>query len=131
MNHHRSLYIFSAYSGGVRISDLLMMCWKNFNGKHLYFQVKKTKEYLSIKLPKKSLDILKFYQSYQRKIDALDPESFIFPLLNIPPDETDKLKLFNAISSATAFTNKSLRKIGVLAKINKKYHFIPLGTAGQ
>lgn len=123
LNHHRNLYVFSAYSGGVRISDLLMMRWKNFNGKHLYFQVKKTKEDLSIKLPKKSLDILQFYQTYLRKSDALDPESFIFPLLNIQPDETDKLKLFNAISSATAFTNKSLRKIGILANINKKISF--------
>ncbi|WP_448634242.1 tyrosine-type recombinase/integrase [Pedobacter panaciterrae] len=123
INHHRNLYIFSAYSGGVRISDLLMMRWKNFNGKHLYFQVKKTKEDLSIKLPKKSLDILRFYQTYQRKADTLDPESFIFPLLNLATDETDKLKLFNAISSATAFTNKSLRKIGILANINKKISF--------
>lgn len=37
MNHHRNLYIFNAYSGGIRISDLLLMCWKNFNGVHLYF----------------------------------------------------------------------------------------------
>ena len=123
MNHHRNLYIFNAYSGGIRISDLLLMCWKNFNGVHLYFQVKKTKEELSIKLPQKSLDILQFYKTYQGKSEPNDPESFIFPLLNIKPDETDKLKLFNAISSATAYTNKNLRKISVLANIPKKISF--------
>lgn len=44
-------------------------------------------------------------------------------MLNIKPDETDKLKLFNAISSATAYTNKNLRKISVLANIPKKISF--------
>jgi integrase/recombinase XerD len=38
LNHHRNLYIFSAYSCGIRISDLLMMRWKNVSGDRLYFQ---------------------------------------------------------------------------------------------
>jgi len=51
IDFHRKLYVFSAYTGGIRISDLLFMRWKNFTGEHLYFQVKKTKEDLNIKLP--------------------------------------------------------------------------------
>jgi integrase/recombinase XerD len=123
LNHHRNLYIFSAYSGGVRISDLLMMRWKNFNGQHLYFQVKKTKEDLSIKLPKKSLEILSFYKALAKENNTEGQEAFIFPLLKMTPYESDKFKLFNAISSATAFTNKSLRAIAKLAKIDKKISF--------
>lgn len=32
MDHHRNLYVFSAYTGGIPISDLLMMRWRNFTG---------------------------------------------------------------------------------------------------
>ncbi|RZJ91468.1 MAG: site-specific integrase [Chryseobacterium sp.] len=123
LNHHRNLYVFSSYSGGIRISDLLMMRWKNFNGKHLYFQIRKSKEELSIKLPRKSLDILDFYRSYKQNVGGPDPESFIFPLIKLKPDEIDRLKVFNAISSATAFTNKSLRRLALLANIDKKISF--------
>jgi len=123
INHHRNLFIFSSYSGGVRISDLLLMRWNNFNGKHLYFRIKKTREELSIKLPKKSLDILRFYKTYQLHSASPDPDSFIFPLLKITPGETDGLKLFKSISSATSFANKNLRKIAILANIPKKISF--------
>ena len=106
LNHHRNLYVFSAYSGGIRISDLLNMRWKNFTGTHLYFKVKKTNEDICIKLPRKSLVILQFYKMYRKREGAKpNPESFIFPLLKISVDETDKLEHFNAISSATAYAN--------------------------
>jgi integrase len=126
LNHHRNLYIFSAYSAGIRISDLLLMRWKNFNGQHLCFQMKKTKEDLSVKLPEKSLDILSFYQNLANNKCGeikIDPESFIFPLLRIPPTEINKIKLFNAISSAVAYTNKDLRKLRLMAGIDKKFSF--------
>ena len=41
MEYHRDLYIFSAYSGGIRISYLLLMRWKHFDGTHLNFCIKK------------------------------------------------------------------------------------------
>ncbi|NOW97206.1 site-specific integrase [Mucilaginibacter sp. SG564] len=126
INHHRNLYIFSAYSGGIRISDLLLMRWRNFDGQHLYFQIKKTKEDLSIKLPKKALSILLFYRSLaQKKFGDQNvlPEYFIFPLLKIRPNETDELRIFRAISSATAYTNKNLRELTKRAKIDKQISF--------
>ena len=126
LNHHRNLYIFSAYSGGVRISDLLMMRWRNFDGEHLVFQMRKTKEELSIKLPKKSLKLLAYYRELANKkqgSNEIEPRSFMFPLLRIDKDETNELQIFKAISSATAFTNKSLRKLSNLAKIDKHISF--------
>ena len=110
LNHHRNLYIFSAYTGGVRISDLLMMRWKNFDGEHLVFQMRKTKEELSIKLPQKSLKLIAYYRELANKkpgSNEIEPRSFMFPLLRIDKDETNELQIFKAISSATAFTNKS------------------------
>ncbi|MET3980928.1 integrase/recombinase XerD [Mucilaginibacter sp. UYP25] len=124
--HHRNLYIFSAYTAGIRISDLLTMRWKNFDGDHLYFIIKKNQEDISIKLPEKSLDMLTYYRTIaqSRKGETfIDPESFIFPFLKIATDESDKLILHKAISSATTYVNKSLREPTKKAKIYKNISF--------
>ncbi len=44
ISHNRNLYILSAYTAGIRISDLLTMRWKNFDGERLYFTIKKNQE---------------------------------------------------------------------------------------
>lgn len=109
LNHHRNLYVFSAYAGGIRISDLLMMRWENFDGEHIVFQIGKTKDELSIKLPEKSLEIIEFYRSIALEKSAegeIHPKSFIFPLLRLDKNETCKQQIFKAISSATAYTKK-------------------------
>jgi len=126
INHHRNLYIFSAYTAGIRISDLLTMRWKNFDGQHLYFTIKKNQEDISIKLPEKSLALLKYYWILAKKGKEecfIAPESYIFPLLKISVDETDKLILHKAISSATTYVNKNLRLLTTKAKIHKNISF--------
>ena len=124
--HHRNLYIFSAYTAGIRISDLLTMRWKNFDGEHLYFTIKKNQEDISIKLPEKSLALLKYYRGIaqqEKEKTFIPPESYIFPLLKISFDETDKLILHKAISSATTYVNKNLRLLTKKAKIHKNISF--------
>jgi len=126
MQYHRDLYIFSANSGGIRISDLLLMRWKHFDGTHLNFRIKKTKEDIRIKLPDKSLLILQKYDKLAKKrnwMGKADPNAFIFPLLKISPAEKDRIKIHNAISSATSYTNKDLRTLTRLAGIDKKITF--------
>ncbi|MCF8247574.1 MAG: site-specific integrase [Saprospiraceae bacterium] len=59
INHHRNMYIFAAYAGGLRISDLLQLKWQNFNGTHVTIATQKTKEQLSVKLPNKALEVLR------------------------------------------------------------------------
>lgn len=126
INHHRNLYIFSAYTAGIRISDLLTMRWKNFDGEHLYFTIKKNQEDISIKLPEKSLQLLAYYKELAQRgkgKPVVTPESYIFPLLKIAVDETDKLVLHKAISSATTYVNKNLRLLTKKAKIHKNISF--------
>jgi integrase len=126
LNHHRNLYVFSAYSGGIRISDLLMMRWGNFDGEHLVFKIRKTTEDLSVKLPQKSLELIMFYLALAKERSGdkqVDTQSFIFPLLHIDKDETGDRAIYKAISSANAYINKSLRKLVKMAKINKKISF--------
>jgi integrase/recombinase XerD len=119
MNHHRNIYVFSAYAGGLRISDVLTLKWENFNGEHVTIKIHKTKTALSVKLPQKALDIV---NQYKPKGKA-NPKDYIFPLLPTDIENTNATKLFNAISSATAYTNKDLKAIAKKVKIQKHISF--------
>jgi integrase len=119
MNHHRNLYVFATYAGGLRISDLLTLKWENFNGEHIIIKIHKTRAPLSVKLPQKALDII---NQYKPKGKA-NPKDYIFPLLPAGIENTDPTKLFNAISSATAYTNKDLKAIAEKAEIGKHISF--------
>lgn len=126
INHHRNMFVFSAYACGIRIADLLLMRWENISGDHLHFQIRKNQEQLGIKLPIKAQAILRFYQELaakKRGNEEVHPRSFIFPVIRLDYFETDKRKIHNAISSATSYTNKDLRKIKVLAGLSKDISF--------
>ncbi|OJW81526.1 MAG: hypothetical protein BGO69_09070 [Bacteroidetes bacterium 46-16] len=126
LNHHRNLYLFSAYACGIRIADLLMMRWRNVSGDRLCFQIRKNKETLGIKLPPKACEILNHYRNMaQNKSGGIQicPDSFIFPLVHLDPCETDRHTIHNAISSATSYTNKDLKKLRILAGLSKHISF--------
>ena len=114
----RDMYIFSAYAGGIRISDLLQMKWSNYDGERLSFKITKTSRELVIKLPDSSINILKKYQTSDSKLT-----DFIFPFLSNDIDLKDPTILHNAISSATALGNKNLKIIAGKAKVNKSISF--------
>jgi integrase len=116
--HHRNMYIFAAYVGGLRISDVLKLQWFNFDGEKITIKIRKTKEPLTIKLPDKSLDMLKHYKKFSKKIS-----DFIFPILKNDIDYSNPKILFNAIASATTLCNKDLKEIAFQAKINKSLSF--------
>jgi integrase len=117
MHHHRNIYVFSAYAGGLRISDILQLRWENFDGEKLSLRIQKTSQPLSIKIPDKAIQIINLY----KKNDS-NQKDLIFPLLNCS-NTNNQLELFKAISSATAYTNGDLKDIAKLAKINKNISF--------
>ena len=116
--HHRNMYIFACYAGGIRVSDLLQLKWDNFNGTHLNFCTNKTKEVLSIKLPTKALQILKIY--LLKKCKKTD---YIFPCLDSEKDYSNPKIKFNAIASNNAYINKNLKLIAQKAQISKNISF--------
>lgn len=119
MFHHRNIYIFAIYAGGIRISDILQLRWGSFDGTHLNLTTQKTKEIARIKLPTRALQILEQYAGYQpEKINA----DYIFPFLKNEIKYTPEL-LFKAISSNTAYANKNLKLIATKAKVEKKISF--------
>jgi len=116
--HHRNLYVFAAYTGGLRISDICLLKWSNFDGEHILVNTMKTGSIVSIKLPKKALEILDLYRK-----DGLKPSDFIFPLLDNDRDYSDPKVLFTAISSITAYTNTDLKDLAKAAGIKQHIHF--------
>jgi integrase/recombinase XerD len=116
--HHRNMYVFAAYAGGLRISDILQLKWKHFDGERVVIDTHKTGSTVSIKLPLKALEILNKYQS-----EDANPEDFIFPFLKADKDYSDPKVLYNALSSATAYTNKDIRAIGAEIGVNGSLSF--------
>lgn len=116
--HHRNIYVFAMYAGGIRISDLLQLKWLNYDGERVIITTQKTKSTVSVKLPKKAKEIIEFYNN-----EDVTREDFIFPFLKNDIDYTNKKTLHLAISSHTAYTNKDLKVIAKLAEIDKHIHF--------
>ncbi len=115
---HRDMFIFSACTGGLRISDMLQLRWKDFDGTHLNVVIKKTGTQVSIKVPNKGLEIMNRY-----KPPILDKAIFIFPMLPEKTNLDDPEKLDAAISSATAYVNKNLKIIAASTGIEKNLSF--------
>lgn len=118
MNLHRDMFVFACYAAGTRISDVLQLRWKYFDGERLDFIIQKTKKRHSVKLPEKAIEIILKY----KKDDSL-PEDFIFPILNKSINYNDPNILDKAISSATAYANKDLIAIAKKTKISKHISF--------
>ena len=55
---HRDMFVFAAYAGGVRVSDILQLKWKDFDGTNLNITMKKTGGQISVKVPNKALAII-------------------------------------------------------------------------
>lgn len=118
MDHHRNMFVFSAYAGGLRISDMLNLRWKNFDGVRVLVQTRKTSSIVSIKLPSRALEILAIYQGADVK-----PEDFIFPVLDNDVDYSDPYRMLYAISKADGEINDNLRAILKIVRLEKKITF--------
>lgn len=115
---HKNMFIFASYAGGLRVSDILKLQWKDFDGTHLHLVIKKTGVQVSIKVPNKGLQILN-----SLKTEKSSPEAFIFPMFPKGLDLNDPVIIDNAISRCTAHINKNLKIIANGAGIRKNLSF--------
>lgn len=115
---HRDMFVFAAYTGGLRVSDMLQIKWKHFDGTNINFTIQKTGTQLSIKLPNKGHELIEKYRPKKK-----DHNAFIFPILPNDLDLDDLRGIDTAISRATAYINKNLKLIATKAKINKHISF--------
>lgn len=110
----RNMFLFSCYSGGLRISDLLMLKWKNFDGNAITFRCFKTGEQQNIKVPTIGIEILNIYHQGDW---TSNPNAFIFPLMANVPFQTPAEK-HNAFSRITSVYNKNLKIIAKKAELS-------------
>jgi integrase/recombinase XerD len=115
---HRDMFVFSSYVGGLRISDMLQLQWKHFDGININFKIKKTNNQLSIKVPNKGLEILEKYRS----VDS-NKNDFIFDMLPNNINLNDPRAVDSAISSSTAYVNKNLKIIANKIELEKPISF--------
>jgi len=116
--NHRNIYVFSAYAGGLRISDIFRLKWENFDGERIILNTQKATTTVSLKLPNKALEILNIYKKSDNK-----PSDYIFPFLKNDIDYSDLKHYYRVTSSLTAATNKDLKTIAKMSSINKNIHF--------
>lgn len=115
---HRDIYVFATYAGGLRISDIFQLRWRDFDGEKICIKTQKTNSIVSIKLPNKSKEII---NSYKTSSSGLN--SFVFPILSKYNNLEDEKEKQRAISAANAYVNKDLSKIAKMAEIQKHIHF--------
>lgn len=114
---HRDMFLFSCYTGGLRVSDVLLLQWANYNGTHVTLYIQKTNTPLSIKIPLRGLEVIKKYE------EANKSSPFIFPMLNPQIDLKNQAAVNRNISSSTAFINKNLKILAKKAGIEKNISF--------
>lgn len=115
---HKDMFVFAAYTGGVRVSDMLQIQWQHFDGININFTIKKTSSQISIKVPNKALELIDKY-----KPDKPDKNAFLFPMLTKEIDINNIKEVDKAISSATAYINKNLKIIAKKVGIEKTLSF--------
>ena len=116
--HVRNYFLFSFYCGGIRFGDVVRLTWKNIEDGHLKFTMSKTGDPISIKILDKSYAILGLYRG-----DELDPDTFIFPILDTSKKLSDPETLVTEIGSKNTLVNQYLKKIAKAANISKKISF--------
>ena len=96
----RDIFMFQFHAEGMRIGDALLLSWQDIRGNEIQYKAAKTGK-------GKSVD---FYPEMEKIIDKYrkPKHSTIFGVI---PDSSldDKVKLYNAINSATAIINRNLK----------------------
>jgi integrase len=121
--HTRNYFLFSYYTAGTRISDLMKLTWDNIRNGRLEYKADKTDKTTNILLLPEAMQILENYQ--------VEKQGFIFPILNSnlfeisqKPEHKrtfeEKGILTNEIKNKTALLNKYLKQIQIKSGINVK-----------
>ncbi|MFZ4402148.1 MAG: tyrosine-type recombinase/integrase [Bacteroidales bacterium] len=114
--HVRNIFVFACYAGGLRVSDLLLLKWANFDGVRILLSTKKTTSILSIKLPNKALEIIHLYMPEKPNMADL-----VFPFLKDVDISTPEA-LLKAISLASSNINHTLNQIAKNEEFTKHLH---------
>lgn len=109
----RNVWLTSFYMAGIRVSDVIQLKWQDINDNRLTYRMGKNKKIVSLKVPKKVLEIITYYST--NKKDSI----YIFPYLK-NENEFDKEKIHSRVRSVNSLINKYNNRTAKAAEINKK-----------
>lgn len=115
LNKVRDIALFQFYSGGVRISDIIVLRWEQINDDRINIVMRKTGVQLSNKLFSGALEILSKYKA----LNIGNDNKFVFRLLSNNIDLNNPQLIDKEISSKTAMINIGLKRIAQKCGINK------------
>jgi len=110
----RDIFFWTTISGGLRISDVVLLQKKNIDDGYINLMIRKTNTPHRIKLSSAAMSIINKYL-----IKCKTEDDFIFDMVHKNLDTSDQILTDKAITSATATYNLSLKEIAALAEINK------------
>lgn len=115
----KDVFLVECYTG-LRISDILNLRWKNYNGTEFSVRMRKTDKDHVIKVNKVVKEII---DKRRRILEVnkvnITPDKYIFNILTVDIDKISPQDALNAISGTTAIINKNLKKIAEKAEIQK------------
>lgn len=110
-HHARNLWLFSLYTAGMRISDVLRLRWSDIHGERLHYSMGKNNKAGSIKLPDKALKLLEAY----RRDGVL-----VFHDLEGLEDLNSKFEVQRRIKSRLHDINERLKAVAAKAGVKKR-----------
>ncbi len=111
-------FVFACYAGGLRVSDVCRLQWVHFDGSHIRVTTIKTDDPVSIKLPKRGLEILEKY-----RIDNPKPLDYIFPIIEKDRTFKDYDELKRHINCKNVSANNNIQFIAKEIGLGKHISF--------
>lgn len=112
--HSLNVWLYSFYFAGMRVSDVLFTKWSMIYDNRLNYRMGKNSKIVSLKIPVKAMQILKYYEKYKSGND-----DFIFPEMK-KADLNNPKDVYNKIKVAASKFNTHLKHIAKKNGINKK-----------
>lgn len=110
----RDVFVWTIFSGGLRIGDVLQLRKSNFEGRVMSLVIQKTKTPHRVTLPENAYKIL---LKFLAQVNLQD--YYAFGLLEEKYYGSNPILLDKALAGATARYNKALKTLSKLAGINK------------
>jgi integrase/recombinase XerD len=114
LERSRDVFVWTILSGGMRISDVLLLRKKHIDGQFITTRIKKTGVPHRIKMPPKALEIL---EKYSASIPGGD--GYVFQMVPESIFNADANSIDKAVCTATANYNRDLKKLAKMVGIDK------------
>jgi integrase len=123
----RLYFMFSFFSGGMRISDLMTLRWGNLKNGRLTYIIHKTGKQLSLPIVSKQLEILFYFVDevkmgkFQKRNSQITSETPIFDLTSVFNKSTPKLPQFRVSDNRKKITDEQRYMFELVEFISTKF----------